>query len=83
MQTLADVAATHNEVGHAIVGSNATPVSVEMNSEAAAQAVATLTEATLSQDGQLILTGDASLGAGDTATKYGEFSLTFQWAKDI
>ncbi|XP_064633059.1 nuclear respiratory factor 1-like isoform X2 [Lineus longissimus] len=56
VQTLAEVAASQQEVG---VHSQ----TLELNSDAAAHAVATLAEATINQDGQIILTGDA-LGDG-------------------
>ena len=60
VQTLAEVAATQHEA----MGQS---VNVELSSEAAAQAVASLAEASMGQDGpQIILTGDASgLAGGD------------------
>ncbi|XP_013414773.1 nuclear respiratory factor 1 isoform X1 [Lingula anatina] len=56
VQTLAEVAANQQ-------GGQQTPVTVEMNSEAATHAVATLAEATLN-DGQIILTGEHLGGDG-------------------
>lgn len=50
VQTLAEVAAS--------VTDGSGTISVDLNSEAAAQAVATLAEATLNSDGQIILTGE-------------------------
>ncbi|CAN7937228.1 unnamed protein product [Ixodes hexagonus] len=47
--------------GEGLAGQAVTPIStvnMELNSEAAAQAVATLTEATINHDGQIILTGE-------------------------
>ena len=61
VQTLAEVAANQQEAASVL----AAPVSVEVNNDAASQAVATLAEATLNPDGQIILTGDSSvLGGG-------------------
>ena len=52
VQTLAEVAASHQDLmGHG-------NVAVEVNGDATAQAVATLAEATINSDGQLILTSD-------------------------
>lgn len=42
-------------------------VNMELNSEAAAQAVATLAEATLNHDGQIILTGEDGTQSGKWA----------------
>ena len=53
MQTLAEVAASQQEVG---LNQTAT---VEISQDGNPHAVATLAEATLNQDGQIILTGDA------------------------
>lgn len=55
VQTLAEVAANQQEAG--MVHNS---VSVEMNHDGTPHAIATLAEATLNQDGQIILTGDAS-----------------------
>ncbi|XP_015905171.1 DNA-binding protein P3A2 isoform X1 [Parasteatoda tepidariorum] len=43
---------------HQVNGQTVTPVSIDLNGEAGAQAVATLAEATINQDGQIILTGE-------------------------
>lgn len=43
---------------------NGQPVSIDLNGEAGAQAVATLTEATINQDGQIILTGEDGTQSG-------------------
>ncbi|XP_029635684.1 DNA-binding protein P3A2 [Octopus sinensis] len=59
VQTLADVA-THQEANTGI--GHPTPVRVEMNSDSDTPTVATLAEATVNHDGQIILTGDATLG---------------------
>ena len=56
VQTLADVAASqHDLMGHG-------NVAVEVNSDATAQAVATLAEATINEQGQLVLTDPNGLG---------------------
>lgn len=43
---------------HQVNGQTVTPVSIDLNGETGAQAVATLTEATINPDGQIILTGE-------------------------
>ncbi|XP_046580604.1 DNA-binding protein P3A2-like [Haliotis rubra] len=55
VQTLAEVAANHQEVGQLV-----TPVSVEMADNTAT--VTTLTGASINSSGQIIFTGDGSLG---------------------
>lgn len=60
VQTLAD-AATHMETTG--TGQPA-PVRVEMNANSDAHTVATLAEATVNQDGQIILTGDPTTLGG-------------------
>lgn len=60
VQTLADTA-THMETNGA---GQPTPVRVEMNTDTNANAVAALAEATVNQDGQIILTGDPSTLGG-------------------
>ena len=65
VQTLAEVAANHQDGGPITLTAQPTgAVSVEMNPQDGGpntQTVATLAEATLNQDGQLVLTGDAGL----------------------
>lgn len=60
VQTLAD-AATHMETTGT---GQAAPVRVEMNANSDAHTVATLAEATVNQDGQIILTGDPTTLGG-------------------
>ncbi|GFW04829.1 DNA-binding protein P3A2 [Trichonephila clavipes] len=43
---------------HQVNGQTVAPVSIDLNGEAGAQTVATLTEATINPDGQIILTGE-------------------------
>ncbi|CAL1261932.1 unnamed protein product [Larinioides sclopetarius] len=43
---------------HQVNGQTVTPISIDLNGEGGAQAVATLTEATINPDGQIILTGE-------------------------
>ena len=63
VQTLAEVAASQQD----LIGQG--NVAVEVNSDATAQAVATLAEATINSDGQIILTSDPnSLGAFSKVT---------------
>lgn len=53
--------------GDGLAGQAVTPIStvnMELNSEAAAQAVATLAEATINHDGQIILTGEDGTQSG-------------------
>ncbi|XP_070558094.1 DNA-binding protein P3A2-like isoform X2 [Ptychodera flava] len=65
--TLAEVAAaTQSEVALP-QAPQATPVSVDINSAAAAEAVATLAEATLSEGGHIMLSGDAAAAVGALA----------------
>lgn len=50
--------------GTQVNGQTVTPVSIDLNGEAGAQAVATLAEATINQDGQIILTGEDGTQSG-------------------
>lgn len=50
---------------HQVNGQTVTPVSIDLNGEAGAQAVATLAEATINQDGQIILTGEDGTQSGE------------------
>lgn len=59
VQTLAEVAASHQDVPQVIQGNVAVEVADQAN-----QGVATLAEATINADGQLILTGDTSAFSG-------------------
>lgn len=56
VRTVSAMAAADGEGGQAVTPISA--VNMELNSEAAAQAVATLAEATINHDGQIILTGE-------------------------
>ena len=69
VQTLAEVASNHGE--HSVT----VPVTMEMSTDGTTQ-VATLTEATINSEGQIILAGDTSaLGSNDGATKFGKVTL--------
>ena len=62
VQTLAEVAATHQEVPQALHAGN---MSIQVNADDTGQgSVATLAEATINSEGQLVLTGDASAFTG-------------------
>lgn len=66
VQTLAEVAATHQEVPQVLHTGN---MSIQVNAdEANQQGVATLAEATINSEGQLVLTGDASAFSGTNFT---------------
>ena len=59
---MAEVAATHQEVPQALHAGN---MSIQVNADDTGQGgVATLAEATINSEGQLVLTGDASAFAG-------------------
>lgn len=68
--TLAEVAAaTQSEVALP-QAPQATPVAIDINSAAAAEAVATLAEATLAEGGHILLAGDAAAAVGALAAAH-------------
>lgn len=65
-QTDNDVAAA----AHQLAGQQVTPISVDLNGEATAQTVATLAEATINHDGQIILTGEDGTQSDKQHTRF-------------